>query len=78
MMDRHTKKLSFDANLDASVPPDTNATDFVMIHTIIDASMDENEPLMMHGKKLFNTDRPAEPVTLKDSEIVRIAYQPDA
>ena len=78
MTSKITKKLSFDANLDSSVPPGTNATDFVMIHTIIDASMDEDEPLKMHGKKLFNTDKPAEPVTLKDSEIIRIAYQSDA
>lgn len=76
-MHRSTKKLCFDTNLDSDVPTYTNATDFVMIHTIIDASMDENEPLMMHGKKLFNTDRPAEPVTLKDHEIIRIAYRSD-
>ena len=46
-----------------------------MIHTIIDASADGGEPLRMHGKKIFDTDRPAEPVTLKDAEIIRIAYR---
>lgn len=70
-----TKKLVFDSNLASGAPPDANAMDFVMIHTIIDASMDENEPLTLHGKKLFNTDMPTDPVTLKDSEIIRIAYQ---
>ena len=46
-----------------------------MIHTIIDASAGGGEPLRMHGKKIFDTDKPAEPVTLKDAEIIRIAYR---
>ena len=77
MTDTPTRTLIYDADLDSHAPPDANATDLVMIHTIIDASMGGDEPLTMHGKKLFDTDKPAEPVTLKDSEIIRIAYQSD-
>ena len=71
------KTLKYDANLDSSAPPDASATDLVMIYTIMDAGADKNETLMLHGNKLFNTDRPAEPVTLRDAEIIRIAYQSD-
>ena len=71
------RTLAYDADLGSNAPPAANATDLVMIHTIIDASMDRDEPLTMHGKRLFDTDKPAEPVMLKDSEIIRIAYQSD-
>lgn len=67
--------LAYDADLASKIPPDANATDLVMIHTIIDASAGGGEPLRMHGKKIFDTDKPAEPVTLKDAEIIRIAYR---
>ncbi len=49
-----------------------------MVYTIIDAAAaDEGEPLKMHGNKIFNTNRPAEPVMLKDVEIIKIAYRSD-
>lgn len=42
---------------------------------ILDASRDDNrDPLAMPCKKVFDTDKPLEPVALKDYEIIRIAY----
>ena len=68
--------LRYAADLADKMPPDANATDHVMAYTIIDAAAaDENEPLKMHGNKIFDTDRPAEPVMLKDVEIIKIAYR---
>lgn len=75
MTHRASRTLAYDAELASKMPPDANATDLVMIHTIIDASAEGGELLRMHGKKIFDTDKPAEPVTLKDAEIIRIAYQ---
>ena len=69
--------LRYAADLADNMPPDANATDLVMVYTIIDAAADENETLKMHGNKIFNTDRPAEPVMLKDVEIIKIAYRSD-
>lgn len=70
--------LRYAADLADKAPPDANATDLVMAYTIIDASAaDEGEHLKMHGNKIFNTDRPAEPVMLKDVEIIKIAYRSD-
>lgn len=70
-----SKTLKYDAELDAKMPPDANATDRVMVYTIMDASADSDEPLTFHGKKIFDTDRPPEPVALKDVEIIKIAYR---
>lgn len=69
--------LEYDAELAAKMPPGANAVDRVMIHTIVDASASTGEPLVMHGNRLFNTRRPAEPVALKDLEIIKIAYRSD-
>lgn len=68
--------LWYDAELAAKMPPGANTTDLVMVHTIMDADEGGGEPLRMHGKKVFNTNRPAEPVALKDVEIIKIAYRP--
>lgn len=69
-----SKTLKYDAELDDKMPFDANATDRVMVYTIIDASAND-EPLTMHGKKIFDTDRPPEPVALRDVEIIKIAYR---
>lgn len=69
------KTVNFDAELGSRSPPSTNATDLVIAHIILDASRDDNrDPLAMPCKKVFDTDKPLEPVALKDYEIIRIAY----
>lgn len=69
------KTVNFDAELGSRPPPSANATDLVITHMILDASRDDNrDPLAMPCKKVFDTDKPLEPVALKDYEIIRIAY----
>ena len=74
-MTRESKALKFDGGLDSKLPADATATDLVTACMIIDASACDGEPLMMHCRKIFDTDAPAEPVALKDWKIIRIAYQ---
>ena len=71
---REARTLKFDADLGPKMPAGSNSTDLVTAHVIIDAGADEDgEPLTMHGTNLFNTGAPAEPVALKDREIIKIA-----
>lgn len=69
------KTVSFDAELGSRSLPSANATDLVIVHMFLDASRDDNRDLLaMPCKKVFDTDKPLEPVALKDYEIIRIAY----
>lgn len=56
-------------------PPDANAVDLAMAQTIRDASEHEGGRLVRLGKNAFEVDGPVEPVAMKESVIVRIAYR---
>lgn len=71
-----TATLDFDAELGSRVPPRANTTDLMIAHIIIDARQaGDDEPLMLHGKKIFDTDKPTERVALDDTKIFRLAYR---
>ena len=56
-------------------PPDANVVDLAMAQTIMDASQHEGGRLVRLDKNAFELDGPVEPVAMKESVIVRIAYR---
>lgn len=55
-------------------PPDANVADPAMAQTIIDADQHDGGRLVKLDKKAFEMEGPTEPVAMKESVIVGIAY----
>ena len=53
---------------------DENAVDLAMAQTIIDSSQHNGGRLVKLDKKAFDLDGPVEPVAMKESVLVKIAY----
>ncbi len=53
---------------------DTNAVDLAMAQTIIDSSRHDGGQLVKLDKKGFKLDEPIEPVSMRESLIIKIAY----
>ena len=70
-----TATLDFDAELGSRVPPRASTMDLMIAHMITDARQaGDDKPLMLHGKKIFDTDKPTERVALDNTKILRLAY----
>lgn len=53
---------------------DENAVDLAMAQTIIDSSQHDGGRLVKLDRKAFKLDEPMEPISMKESVIVKIAY----
>lgn len=53
---------------------DENAVDLAMAQTLIDSSRHDDGQLVKLDKKAFTLDEPMEPISMKESVIVKIAY----
>lgn len=53
---------------------DENAVDLAMAQTILDSSRHADGHLVKLDKKAFKLDKPMEPISMKESVIVKIAY----
>ena len=55
--------------------PDANVVDLAMAQTIIDANQHDGGRLVKLDKNVFELNGAVEPVAMKESTIIRIAYR---